>query len=163
MNKFFMVFAIIAVLFSSAVFAAEGRQQPGSRGVYLGGADGNFFGNYVPSPSLTGYATFQALDRDIVLNNQAKVVKGEKLLEAGNSVTSKNGINFVYQNSGDNLVLTITVPKNKMNYVTSMNFGPFFNILLKDGKLFLLNPKDFSVDNNVVAKQDSNNQNSVKQ
>lgn len=158
MNKFFTVFAVIAILFSSVVLAAEGRQQPGSRGVYLGGADGNFFGNYIPSPSLTGYVTFQALDKNIFINNQAKIVKGEKLLEAGNSVTGKSGVNLVYQDSGDNVVLTITLPKNKINYVTSMNFGPFFNILLKDGKLFLLNPKDFTFDSNAVVKQDSNKQ-----
>lgn len=165
MNKFFTVFAVIAILFSSVVLA-EGRQQPGSQGTYLGGADGRFFGKYITAPSITGYVVDLSVTKkveDETKNLQAKVVSGEKLLKVGSSVTNKNGINVVYQSSEDNVVLTVTVPKSNLNSYMSMNFGSSFNLLFKEGKLVLPNAKDFTIESKPVAKQDSIKEDSNKQ
>ena len=147
MKKFLTLFAIFAVMFS-AVVLAEGRQQPGSQGDYNGGADSNFLGNY-KSNVLNGFAyALPILDseREAFKKSQAKVLKGEKQLSNGNSVSAvDNSLSVSVQaEDSDSVTFLVKVAKNRKP-VVPITLGNLF-LAVKEGKLVLVTgvPKGYT-------------------
>lgn len=141
MKKFLAMLVFASVLLSGFVLA-ESKLQPGSQGHYLGEGDENSLGRY---SIITGNAVYNIpifkKNQEEVENAQKKVVKNDKILLAGESVTvEKAGVTVVNQDfdSDGNLRLLVTISKTRLSEksTSAINFGKF-SLLFREGKVLV--------------------------